>query len=94
MATGDLYRIEIKPSALAELQRIPEKARGRIARKIDTLAANPRPARCEKLEGETDAYRIRSGDYRILYRIEDRSLVVHVVRIANRKDVYRNLGEI
>lgn len=52
------------------------------------LAANPRPAGCEKLSGE-EKYRIRQGDYRILYEIVDRDLIVTVVRVGNRRDVYR-----
>jgi mRNA interferase RelE/StbE len=82
------YRIEIKRSAVKELEAIPAKDRRRIATKIQALASNPRPAGCEKLSGH-DKYRIRQGNYRILYRIEDDVLVVTVIKIGDRRDVYR-----
>jgi mRNA interferase RelE/StbE len=82
------YRIEIKRSAVKELEAIPAKDRRRIATKIRALAGNPRPAGCEKLSGH-DKYRIRQGNYRILYTIEDDVLVVMVVKIGDRRDVYR-----
>jgi mRNA interferase RelE/StbE len=81
------YRIEIKRSAVKELEAIPAKDRRRIATKIQALASNPRPAGCEKLSGH-DKYRIRQGNYRILYTIEDDVLVV-TVKIGDRRDVYR-----
>ena len=58
---------------------------------IDGLARQPRPAGCTKLIGADDAYRIRVGDYRIVYQIMDRVLIVWIIRIAHRKDVYRGL---
>ena len=82
------YRIEIKRSAVKELEAIPAKDRRRIATKIQALAGNPRPAGCEKLSGH-DKYRIRQGNYRILYTIEDDVLVVTVIKIGDRRDVYR-----
>jgi len=82
------YRIEIKRSAVKELEAITAKDRRRIATKIQALAGNPRPAGCEKLSGH-DKYRIRQGNYRILYTIEDDVLVVTVIKIGDRRDVYR-----
>ena len=82
------YRIEIKRSAVKELEAIPAKDRRRITTKIQALAGNPRPAGCEKLSGQ-DRYRIRQGNYRILYTIEDDVLVVTVIKIGDRRDVYR-----
>ncbi len=82
------YRIEIKRSAVKELEAVPAKDRRRITTKIQALAGNPRPAGCEKLSGH-DKYRIRQGNYRILYTIEDDVLVVTVIRIGDRRDVYR-----
>lgn len=84
-AGGRRYRIELKPTAAAELARIAEKDRRRIA----ALAEDPRPRRCTKLEGEEDLYRVRAGDYRILYAIRDELLLVLVVRVGHRRDVYR-----
>jgi mRNA interferase RelE/StbE len=90
-APGRRYEIELKPSAAAELARIPRKVRERIAVRIDALAAVPYPPGSKKLEGEDETYRIRVGDYRILYQVKDDVLLILVVRIAHRKDVYRNL---
>jgi mRNA interferase RelE/StbE len=85
------YRIEIKSQAIKALAQIPSPHRRRIAGAIDGLARNPRPTGCVKLAGASDAYRNRVGDYRIVYQIEDRVLVVYVIRMAHRKDVYRRL---
>ncbi len=85
------YRIEVKPQAEKALAGIPNPHRRRISKAIDGLARQPRPAGCTKLTGAENAYRIRIGDYRIVYQIMDRALIVHVIRIAHRKDVYRGL---
>ncbi len=82
------YSILITRSAAKELERVPTKDRERIVRRIGALADDPRPTGAEKLSGD-DKYRIRQGDYRILYEIEDQLLVVTVVRIGNRREVYR-----
>ena len=84
------YNVVIKKSAAKELQGIPgKKDRQRLVERIRGLAADPRPAGAEKLSGARDKYRIRQGNFRILYEIEDDVLTVYVVRIADRKDVYR-----
>ncbi|MBN2023911.1 MAG: type II toxin-antitoxin system RelE/ParE family toxin [Pirellulales bacterium] len=85
------YRIEVKPSAADALTKIPRPHRQRIARKIDQLANNPRPRGAILLEGPSSLYRIRVGDYRVIYQIQDAALVVLVVRIGGRGDVYRHL---
>jgi len=83
------YRILIKPSAVKEIEAIsPKKDRQRIVGRISKLADNPRPPGCEKLSGQ-DKYRIRQGRYRIVYSIEDQDLIVYVVKVGHRKDVYR-----
>ena len=85
------YRLRIKKSAAKELEAIPRKAdRQRIARRIQALADDPRSHGCKKLSG-SERYRLRQGDYRIVYAIEDDELVVYVIRIADRKNVYRGL---
>jgi len=85
------YRVEIKPQAEKALLRIPNPYRRRIANTIDSLAQTPRPAGCTKLTGEDNAYRVRVGDYRIVYEIVDKVLIVYIIRIAHRRDVYRGL---
>ena len=82
------YRLLIKPSAVKELEALPRKDRQRVVSRIQGLARTPRPPGCEKLSG-SDRYRIRQGDYRIIYSIEDVELVVLVVRVGHRRDVYR-----
>ena len=82
------YKLLITRSASKELEAVPSKDRGRIIAKIRGLEENPRPQGAEKLTGD-DKYRLRQGDYRILYEIHDRELIVTVVRIGNRRDVYR-----
>ncbi|MBN1507920.1 MAG: type II toxin-antitoxin system RelE/ParE family toxin [Sedimentisphaerales bacterium] len=82
------YRLEITPSAAKELSRIPRKDLRRIVARIQTLADDPRPSGSKKLCAQ-EKYRIRQGDYRVLYQIEDDAPVVCVVKIAHRRDVYR-----
>ena len=82
------YRIEIKRSAGKELESIAERDQARIVERIRSLAENPRPPQAKKLSGE-EKYRIRQGDYRILYQIHDEVITVVVVKIGHRRDVYR-----
>ncbi|MGH7593119.1 MAG: type II toxin-antitoxin system RelE family toxin [Gemmatimonadales bacterium] len=82
------YSVRIKRSAAKEIEALPPKDRRRTVTKIEGLARNPRPLGCEKLSGQ-EKYRLRQGNYRILYEIVDRELLVTVVRVGNRRDVYR-----
>jgi len=82
------YSLEIKRSAAKELAQLPPKDRGRVVARIQSLADDPRPVGAEKLSGQ-ERYRIRQGDYRILYEIEDQVLRVVVVKLGHRRDVYR-----
>lgn len=81
------YKIAIKKSATKELAAIPGRDRDRIIGQIRALADDPKPPGSLKLSGE-EKYRIRQGDYRVLYEIEDDVLVVVVVRIGHRRDVH------
>jgi mRNA interferase RelE/StbE len=85
------YTIEIKPSALHSLSKLPPKHRAQVQSVIDALAADPRPHGVKKLEGEKTLHRIHSGVYRVLYDIHDATISIVVIRIGHRKDVYRNL---
>ena len=85
------YRIEVKPQAEKALAKIPNPHRRRIAKAIDALARTPWPEGCIKLAGADDAYRIRIGDYRVVYEIADRVLIVYIIRVAHRKEVYLGL---
>ena len=82
------YRILIKRSAAKELETLPLKDRRRVAHRIQGLAPLPRPVGAEKLSGE-EKYRVRQGDYRILYTIDDAERTVMIVKIGQRGDVYR-----
>ena len=83
------FRILVKASAAKEIERIPTRRdRRRAVERIRSLADDPRPRGCENLSGE-NRYRVRQGLYRIVYSIHDTHLVVHVVKVGHRKDVYR-----
>lgn len=82
-------RVEIARRAVKFLAGLPRQEQQRVRAAIDLLAENPRPPGCTKLTGEEDAYRVRVGVYRILYEIRDDRLLVHVVRIGHRRDIYR-----
>jgi mRNA interferase RelE/StbE len=83
------YKLLIKPSAVREIEAIPQKRhRQRIVSRIRALASDPRPPGCEKLTGQ-DRYRVRQGAFRIVYSVEDDSLVVYVVKVGQRGEVYR-----
>lgn len=83
------YAVEFLVSAEKALKRLPVVAQRRIVLAVAGLADNPRPTGSVKLAGDENAWRIRVGEYRILYEIHDRRLVVLVVRIGHRKDVYK-----
>jgi len=84
------YRVEIKLSAIRELEGIDQKGDWqRLARRIRALGRQPRPPGCQKLSGEEEKYRVRQGRYRVIYAIDDAECVVTVFRIGDRKDVYR-----
>ncbi len=83
------YRIEVEVAVDRALGKLAAQARNRILRRVQKLAADPRPPGCVKLAGLADTYRIRTGDYRILYEVHDRLVLVVVVRVGHRRDVYR-----
>jgi mRNA interferase RelE/StbE len=82
------YSLEIKQSAQKELDALDDALFNRIDRKILVLAENPRPAGCKKLKGYKDQWRVRVGDWRVVYIIDDTAKLVSVTRIAHRREVY------
>jgi len=82
------YKLLIKPSAAKELEALPTKDRRKVITKIEALANEPRPHGCEKLSGQ-EQYRVRQGDYRVVYGIDDAAQTVLVVKVGHRRDVYR-----
>ncbi|MEW6351333.1 MAG: type II toxin-antitoxin system RelE/ParE family toxin [Thermodesulfobacteriota bacterium] len=89
MPTPPRYRLAISPSASRSLRNLPSALLPAIARRIDLLAGNPRPLRTKKLSGKKGTYRVRAGDYRILYSVDDRDRVVTVLDVALRAEVYK-----
>jgi mRNA interferase RelE/StbE len=85
------YEVRLKPSAERALRKLPREIQRRIARRLDGLASDPRPPGCEKLAGADGLYRVRAGDYRVVYEVSDDVLAVLVVTIGHRSDVYRRL---
>ena len=82
------YSLEIKSSAKKELDALDNVLFARIDRKILTLAENPRPAGCKKLKGHRDLWRVRVGDWRVIYIIDDSTTRVSITRVAHRREVY------
>lgn len=83
------YKIKIRRSAAKEINKLPVKEIKRVLKIIDSLAEDPRPAGCSKLSND-DKYRMRFGVYRLLYEIHDDLLLIIIVKVAHRKDAYRN----
>jgi len=84
------YSVAIKRSAARELEAVDRKGdRQRLVARIAALARNPRPVDCEKLAGDLPAYRVRQGDYRVLYTVDDTERSVVVLKIGHRREVYR-----
>ena len=81
------YRIEFAKGVRKDFKRLPKKDAGRILKKIECLSENPRPPESKKLTND-DSHRIRIGNYRVIYDIQDQVLVVLVLKVGNRKDVY------
>ncbi len=84
-----LYRIEWRPVARRQLRKLPTAVAQRVFALVDSLAKNPRPEGCRKLAGFDARFRVRSGDYRAIYEVRDTVLVVLVVTVGHRRDVYR-----
>ncbi len=85
------YTVELRPVVRKQLDRITAKDRARILRRLAALADDPRPAGVTALAGADDLWRVRVGDYRIIYTIDGDRLVVTVVRVAHRREAYRDL---
>ena len=84
------YKLQIKESAAKELESLgTKKGREKIVARINALAMDPRPSGSERLAGEENKYRVRQGNYRIVYSIDDRNRVLLITKIGERKEVYR-----
>ena len=86
-----VYRLVIKSSAAKELEAVGQKAdRARLVASIQELAIEPKPIGAEKLSGHIDLYRIRVGSYRVVYEIDNGQIVVTVIKVGHRKEIYRS----
>lgn len=83
------YSVLIKRSAEKELKKLPAGDLRRVVDRIHDVAQQPRPLGCEKLSGDAERYRIRQGDYRIVYGIDDEARLIEVMKIGHRREVYR-----
>ena len=83
------YRLEFTPGADRQFRKLPKDIQARLAPHIDALAQNPRPSGIKKLEGEENVYRLRVGDYRIVYEVREKVLLVLVVKVGHRREIYR-----
>lgn len=83
------YEVKFRPQAWRQFRKLPRQVQEKLKAPIDALAGEPRPAGCRALAGQEGLWRIRVGDYRIIYQIEDERLVVLVVRLGHRREVYR-----
>lgn len=82
------YEVSVLPSAQKEITKLPKQVQNKVLEALVSLSENPRPNGCKKLVG-TDSWRFRVGEYRIVYSIEDNVLLIEVIRVAHRKEVYR-----
>lgn len=87
--TESSYRIEVAPAAVRQLRKLDHPARRRVQAAVELLAADPRPPGARKLVGGEGEWRVRTGDYRIVYEVHDRVLRVLVLAIGHRREVYR-----
>jgi mRNA interferase RelE/StbE len=83
------YQIEWKTSAQKELRKLPSDLIAKIVADVESLGENPFPPGCRKLVGSEQTWRIRIGNYRVVYNVLSSTLIVEIIRVAHRKDVYR-----
>lgn len=82
------YRVEFTTAAARQVKKLPRRARDRVLGEIESLAEDPRPHGAKKLVGEDTAWRIRVGDYRVIYDVFDTEFIVTVVRAGHRREIY------
>ena len=85
----DSYSLKWKPSAVRELRKLPRPVIARLVERIEGLQRNPHPQGATKMTAMQDTWRIRDGDYRVIYKVVGNTLTVEIIRIGNRRDVYR-----
>jgi mRNA interferase RelE/StbE len=88
------YSLDFTTAAIRDLKHLPKDVQKDVATTIDALADDPRPKGYEKIAGSSDVYRVRCGDYRVLYQIDDDVLMVLVVRARHRREVYKHISDL
>ena len=83
------YTVQLAPAARRQLRKLDRSIQERVVRRLEKLEKDPRPPGVEKMEGDESTYRIRLGEYRIMYEIRDKVLVVLVLKVGHRREVYR-----
>lgn len=83
------YKVELKKSANKELAKLPKPTLKKVVLKLRTLEQEPRPTGCKKLKSNEELWRVRVGDYRVVYTIDDGLLIVDIRKIRHRKDIYK-----
>ncbi|MGD0771452.1 MAG: type II toxin-antitoxin system RelE/ParE family toxin [Candidatus Solibacter sp.] len=82
------YLVRVKPSVRKELEALPESVLARVVQELESLGHAPRPTGCKKLKGYKDQWRVRVGDWRVVYIIDDAAKLISITRIAHRREVY------
>lgn len=88
-APGSSYRVQLARRTIKTIEGLPRREQQRVRAAIDLLGQTPRPPGCVAMSGEASSYRVRVGDYRIVYEVHDAVLLVQVVRVGHRRAVYR-----
>jgi len=83
------YRLEVKERAVKELTRVRPEIGKRLLQSVESLSSDPRPRQSHKLSGSENSYRLRVGDYRVLYQVDDEAMLVTIFKIGHRREVYR-----
>ena len=83
------YTVQLKPAALRQLEKLPREIQTRVAGKIESLRNDPFPQGCKEFQGEPGTWRVRVGDYRVIYQVDRGILLILVVTIGHRREVYR-----
>jgi mRNA interferase RelE/StbE len=84
------YQVVLKPAAQRKLRKLPYAVQKDLINLLERLSEDPRPRGCKKLKGRQNLYRVRSGEYRVIYGIEDSALIVRVINLGHRRDVYED----
>lgn len=88
------YSVEIRPAAQRQIKKLPREVQAKVLTRLTALAEDPKPSGAEALQGPQDLYRVRVGQYRVLYEVQEQVLMVLVVRVGHRREVYQQLSRI